>query len=93
MKNWKEDLKKAQYTPQGSGPVVDGYDAEKIALLAYSSGLEMGINMITNYIKEEMDNPSSTLLPLDLPQKVDKHLQEIFNEIRYGTAPNDPNLN
>jgi hypothetical protein len=91
MNNWKEQLMTSCYPIEGNGLVFDSVDAEKIALLAYSSGLEKGIAFITDHIKKEMGNPSATLLPMDLPQKIKEHLEEQLNEVRNGrSAPLNP---
>jgi hypothetical protein len=55
----------------GSGPIVDLYDAEGVALIAYIEGMEM-----YNSILQEWSD-SDELDPDLITQKVEKHIEEL----------------
>lgn len=71
MLNWERILKDRIYTPMGSGPIVDLYDAEGVALIAYIEGMEM-----YNSILQEWSD-SDELDPDLITQKVEKHIEEL----------------
>lgn len=71
MANWEKILKERTYTPMGSGAIVDLYDAEGVALIAYIEGMEM----YNSIMKEWSD--SDELDPEVITTKVNQHIEEL----------------
>lgn len=71
MVNWEKLLKERSYTPIGTGAIIDYYDAEAIALIAYIEGMEM-----YNTIMKEWST-SKKLDPEVINKRVEDHIQEL----------------
>lgn len=71
MMKWEKTLKERSYTPVGEGTIVDLYDAEGIALIAYIEGMEMYNQIMREWCDSDELNPDI------ITDKVSKHIEEL----------------
>jgi hypothetical protein len=59
MVEWHKLLEELCYTPEGGGAIVDKYDAEKIALIAYIEGMEAYNKIMNEWSASDEIDPGS----------------------------------